>query len=50
MKMKDIEELAKELDSQDMVGYTRNFMNDFESAISKEIDIDVDKDLSLIHI
>ena len=46
MKMKDIEELVKELDSQDMVGYTRNFMNDFESAISKVIDIDVDKDWS----
>ena len=46
MKKKDIEGLARELDSQDMVGYTRNFMDDFESAISKEIDIDVDKDWS----
>ena len=41
MKKKDIEGLARELDSQNMVGYTRNFMDDFESAISKEIDIDV---------
>ena len=46
MKKKDIEGLARELDSQNMVGYTRNFMDDFESAITKEIDIDVDKDWS----
>ncbi len=46
MKKKDIEGLARELDSQDMVGYTRNFMDDFESAISEVIDIDVDKDWS----
>ena len=46
MKMKDIEELVKELDSQDMVGYTRSFINDFESAISEKIEIDVDRDWS----
>ena len=46
MKMKDIEELVKELDSQDMVGYTRSFINDFESAISQKIEIDVDRDWS----
>jgi hypothetical protein len=45
--MKDIEELVKELDSQDMVGYTRKFIDDFELAISNEIKIDEDKDWSL---
>jgi len=46
MNMKDVEELVKELDSQDMVGYTRKFIDDFELAISNEIKIDEDKDWS----
>ena len=46
MKLKELQELAKELDSQDMVGYTRKFIDDFEQAITKNIDIDVDKDWS----
>tara|TARA_B000000475_G_scaffold268141_1_gene260201 strand:+ start:313 stop:1356 length:1044 start_codon:yes stop_codon:yes gene_type:complete len=46
MKLKDLQELAKELDSRDMVGYTRKFMDDFELAISKNIDIDADIDWS----
>ena len=46
MKLKDLQELAKELDSRDMVGYTRKFMDDFELAISKNIDIDAYIDLS----
>jgi glucose/mannose-6-phosphate isomerase len=46
MNMKDVEELVKELDSQDMVGYTRKFIDDFELAISNGIKIDEDKDWS----
>lgn len=46
MNMKDIEGLVKELDSLDMVGYTRKFIDDFELAISNEIKIDEDKDWS----
>tara|TARA_Y100000746_G_C15428403_1_gene417441 strand:- start:329 stop:1372 length:1044 start_codon:yes stop_codon:yes gene_type:complete len=46
MKLKDLQELAKELDSRDMVGYTRKFMDNFELAISKNIDIDTDIDWS----
>ena len=46
MKLKELQELAKELDTRDMVGYTRKFIDDFEQAITKNIDIDVDKDWS----
>ena len=48
MNMKDVEELVKELDSQDMVGYNRKFIDDFELAISNGIKIDEDKDWSSV--
>tara|TARA_B100000524_G_scaffold321040_1_gene201735 strand:- start:300 stop:1343 length:1044 start_codon:yes stop_codon:yes gene_type:complete len=46
MKLKDLHELVRELDSQDMVGYTRKFLDDFEQAISNDVDIDTDIDWS----
>ena len=36
MNMKDIEELVKEFDSQDMVGYTRKFIDDFSYRETQE--------------
>lgn len=44
MKDRDLQKIADELDSQDMVGFTRNFIDDFETSISRVIDIDSDQD------
>ena len=44
MKDRDLQKIADELDSQDMVGFTRNFIDDFETSISRVIDIDSDHD------
>ena len=44
MKDRDLQKIADELDSQDMIGFTRNFIDDFETSISRVIDIDSDQD------
>ncbi len=44
MKDRDLQKIADELDSQDMIGFTRNFIDDFETSISRVIDIDSDHD------
>lgn len=44
MKDRDLQKIADELDSQDMIGFTRNFIDDFETSISRVIDIDSDRD------
>ena len=44
MKDRDLQKIADELDSQDMIGFTRNFIDDFETSISTVIDIDSDQD------
>ena len=44
MKDRDLQKIADELDSQDMIGFTRNFIDDFETSISRIIDIDSDQD------
>jgi len=31
MKDRDLQKIADELDSQDMIGFTRNFIDDFEA-------------------
>ena len=41
---RDLQKIADELDSQDMIGFTRNFIDDFETSISRVIDIDSDQD------
>ena len=44
MKDRDLQKIADELDSQDMIVFTRNFIDDFETSISRVIDIDSDQD------
>ena len=44
MKDRDLQKIADELDSQDMIGFTRNFIDYFETSISRVIDIDSDQD------
>ncbi len=44
MKDRDLQKITDELDSQDMIGFTRNFIDDFETSISRVIDIDSDQD------
>ncbi len=44
MKDRDLQKIADELDSQDMIGFTRNFIDDFETSISRVIDIESDHD------
>jgi len=44
MKDRDLQKIADELDSQGMIEFTRNFINDFETSISRVIDIDSDQD------
>ena len=44
MKDRDLLKIADELDSQNMIGFTRKFMDDFEISISRVIDIDSDQD------
>ena len=44
MKDRDLQKIADELDSQEMIGFTRNFIDDFETSISRVIDIDSDQD------
>ena len=44
MNDRDLQKIADELDSQDMIGFTRNFIDDFETSISRVIDIDSDQD------
>ena len=44
MKDRDLQKIADELDSQDMIGFTRKFIDDFETSISRVIDIDSDQD------
>ena len=44
MKDRDLLKIADELDSQNMVGFTRKFIDDFEKSISRVIDIDSDQD------
>ena len=44
MKDRDLQKIADELDSQDLIGFTRNFIDDFETSISRVIDIDSDQD------
>ncbi len=44
MKDRDLQKIADELDSQDMIGFTRNFIDDFETSISRVIDIYSDQD------
>ena len=39
-----IEELAESLDTEDMCGLTRNFVDDFEKAISSETGLESDLD------
>ncbi|RZD35984.1 MAG: hypothetical protein CXT72_02740 [Methanobacteriota archaeon] len=40
----DIAALLSELDSRDMAGFTRNFIDDFEKAISQTVDVEADDD------
>ena len=44
MKDRDLLKIADELDSQNMIGFTRKFIDDFEISISRDIDIDSDQD------
>ena len=44
MKDRDLLKIADELDSQNMIGFTRKFIDDFEISISRVIDIDSDQD------
>ena len=44
MKDRDLLKIADELDSQNMIGLTRKFIDDFEISISRVIDIDSDQD------
>ena len=44
MSDQTIEELAESLDTEDMCGLTRNFMDDFEKAISSETGLESDLD------
>ena len=45
-----IEELAESLDTEDMCGLTRGFVDDLEKAFSSDTGLESDLDLSLIHI
>ena len=40
----DIAALLSDLDSRDMSGFTRNFIDDFEKAISQTVDVEADED------
>ncbi len=44
MKDRDLLKIADELDPQNMIGFTRKFIDDFETSISRVIDINSDQD------
>ena len=46
----DFQSLLDKHDKSDMARFTRNFVDDLEAAMSAEIEIEADMDLSLIHI
>ena len=46
MTLDEIQSLIDKLDSGDMTGFTRRFVDDFESALKSDIGLDGDDDWS----